>query len=187
MPPSTFPETVLRTDRLVLRPFTADDVADTQLACSDELTQRWLPLPSPYTVDHASSWCTEISHHLRTSGDGIHFAVTDAATGQLLGTVGLKKTDWPALVSEVGYWIAPWARGRGTAAEAARTVGEWLLRQQGFQRLVLFAATGNTASQRVAEKAGFQREGLLRNAGYIHGGRVDLFGYSLIPADLNGN
>ncbi|MFD8596795.1 GNAT family N-acetyltransferase [Kitasatospora sp. NPDC059646] len=187
MPPSAFPETVLRTDRLVLRPFIAEDAVDTQLACSDELTQRWLPLPRPYTLDHASSWCTEISHRLRASGDGIHFAITDAVTGRLLGTVGLKKTDWPALVSEVGYWMAPWARGRGTAAEATRAVGDWLLRQQNFQRVVLFAATGNVASQRVAEKAGFRREGLLRNAGYVHGGRVDLFAYSLIPTDLDGN
>ncbi|MFB7947347.1 GNAT family N-acetyltransferase [Kitasatospora phosalacinea] len=113
-----------------------------------------------------------------------HFAVTDAGSGQLLGTVGLKKTDWPTRVSEVGYWSAPWARGRGVTAEATRALGEWLLGEQGFQRLQLFAATGNTASQRVAEKAGFQREGILRNAGYVHAGLVDLFVFSLVPGDL---
>ncbi|WP_282204088.1 GNAT family N-acetyltransferase [Kitasatospora fiedleri] len=185
MPP-IFPETVLRTDRLLLRPFTAEDVNDTRAACSDELTRRWLPLPDPYTTEHAASWCTDVSHRLRTSGDGIHFAVTDGDSGQLLGTVGLKKTDWPARVSEVGYWTAPWARGRGVTVEATRALGEWLLGEQGFQRLQLFAATGNTASQRVAEKAGFQKEGVLRNAGYIHTGRVDLYVFSLVPDDLSG-
>ncbi|MFE1320040.1 GNAT family N-acetyltransferase [Kitasatospora phosalacinea] len=186
MPP-VFPETVLHTDRLLLRPFNSEDADATRIACSDELTQQWLPLPAPYTIEHATSWCTEVSHRLRTSGDGIHFAVTDAGSGQLLGTVGLKKTDWPAQVSEVGYWSAPWARGRGMTAEATRALGEWLLGEQGFQRLQLLAATGNTASQRVAEKAGFQREGILRNAGYVHGGRVDLFVFSLVPGDLAGN
>ncbi|WP_033219791.1 GNAT family N-acetyltransferase [Kitasatospora phosalacinea] len=186
MPP-IFPETVLRTDRLLLRPFTAADVEETRAACSDELTQQWLPLPRPYTTEDAAAWCTGVSHHLRTSGDGIHFAVADTDSGRLLGTVGLKKTDWPARVSEVGYWAAPWARGRGVMPEATRTVGAWLLGGQGFQRLQLFAATGNTASQRVAEKAGFQKEGVLRNAGYVHSGRVDLLVFSLVPDDLAGN
>jgi len=185
--PPIFPETVLRTDRLLLRPFTAEDVEDTRLACSDELTQRWLPLPQPYSTEHAASWCTDVSHRLRTSGDGVHFAVTDVESGRLLGTVGLKKTNWPARVSEVGYWSAPWARGRGVMTEATRTLGEWLLGEQGFQRLQLFAATGNTASQRVAEKAGFHKEGVLRNAGHVHGGRVDLFVFSLVPDDLVGS
>ncbi|MFK0191630.1 GNAT family N-acetyltransferase [Kitasatospora sp. NPDC090308] len=50
----------------------------------------------------------------------------------------------------------------------------------------LFAATGNTASQRVAEKAGFQKKGVLRNADYIRTGRVDLFAFSPVPDDLSG-
>ncbi|GAA2086896.1 GNAT family N-acetyltransferase [Kitasatospora saccharophila] len=186
MPP-IFPETVLRTDRLLLRPFTAEDVEDTRAACSDELTQQWLPLPRPYSTEHAASWCTDVSHRLRTSGDGVHFAITDLGSGRLLGTVGLKKTDWPARVSEVGYWSAPWARGRGVMTEATRTLGEWLLGEQGFQRLQLFAATGNTASRRVAEKAGFHKEGVLRNAGHVHDGRVDLVVFSLVPDDLAGS
>ncbi|MFK0191629.1 GNAT family N-acetyltransferase [Kitasatospora sp. NPDC090308] len=127
MPP-IFPETVLHTDRLPLRSFTAEDVNDTRAACSDELTQQWQPLPDPYTTEHAASWCTDVSHRLRASGDGIHFAVTGGDSGQLLGTGGLKKTDWPARVSGVGcYWTAPWARGRGVTVEATRALGEWLL------------------------------------------------------------
>ncbi|WP_346341942.1 GNAT family protein [Streptomyces sp. SID2563] len=174
---------MLRTERLLLRPFDGSDIPDTQASCSDSLTQRWLPLPRPYTLEDATSWCTEVAPALRESGDGIHFAVTDSLTGRLMGTVGLKKTAWQARTSEVGYWISPWGRGKGIAAEATRAVAQWLLTEHQFQRLELRAATGNTASQKVAIGAGFQREGVLRNAGFIHTGRVDLVLFSRVPDD----
>ncbi|WP_329183483.1 GNAT family protein [Actinacidiphila glaucinigra] len=81
-------------------------------------------------------------------------------------------------------WVSPWARGRGIAAEATRALATWLLADQGFQRLELRAATGNTASQRVAAKAGLRREGVLRDAGFVHTGRVDLVVFSLVRGDL---
>ncbi len=179
-----FPETTLRTGRLVLRPFTGADIPDTQASCTDELTQRWLPLPHPYTLADAADYCTVKATRARESGDGIHFAVTDTGSGRLLGDVSLKKTNWRALTSEVGYWVAPWARGRGIASEATRAVAEWLLSSRGFERLELRAATGNVASQRAAVNAGFTREGVLRNAGFTHSARVDLVVFSLIPADI---
>ncbi|MGI5254893.1 GNAT family N-acetyltransferase [Actinacidiphila glaucinigra] len=179
-----FPDTVLHTERFVLRPFTPDDAQDTWASCVDPLTQRWLPLPRPYTPEEAMAWCTTGSHALRASGDGIHFAVAERDGGRLVGTVGLKRTDWRVRTSEVGYWVSPWARGRGTAAEATRALAAWLLTEQGFHRLELRAATGNTASQRVAAKAGLRREGVLRDAGFVHTGRVDLVVFSLVRGDL---
>lgn len=180
----TFPETVLASERLKLRPYTAADIPDTQAGCEDELTQRWLPLPRPYTLAEAESWCTDLSHSLRTSGVGIHFAVTDAQTGRLLGNIGLNRTDWRGRTSEVGYWVSPWARGRGIAAEATVLVARWLLLDQGFERLELRAAVENIASCKTAVKAGFQREGVLRSGGFVHGGRVDLVMFSQLPGDL---
>ncbi|MBP2056833.1 RimJ/RimL family protein N-acetyltransferase [Streptomyces griseochromogenes] len=135
-------------------------------------------------LNDVTDWCTTAAHTLRESGDGIHFAVTDARTARLMGTVGLKKTDWRALVSEVGYWVCPWARGRGIAAEATKALAQWLLADQQFQRLELRAATENTASQKAALKAGFHRKGILRNAGFVHTGRVDLIVFSILRDDL---
>jgi RimJ/RimL family protein N-acetyltransferase len=141
-------------------------------------------LPTPYTVDESIDWCTKTSHALRESGDGIHFAIADPLTDRMLGTIGLNKTDWLRLVSEVGYCVAPWARGSGIAARATRVLGHWLLTDQNFQRLELKAATGNLASQKTALKAGFHREGIMRNAGLTHTGRVDLVLFSLTPEDI---
>lgn len=179
-----FPEVSIHEGALILRSFAGKDVEATYAGCSDELTQRWLPLPQPYTRDHATAWCTKVSPALRESGDGIHFAITDATNDHLLGTVGLKKTDWSARISEIGYWTAPWARGRGVATEAIRSVGRWLLADQGFERMELRAAVDNIASQKAAERAGLHREGILRNAGLIHAGRVDVVLFSLVPHDL---
>ena len=72
--------------------------------------------------------------------------------------------DWAAMITEIHYWTASWARGRGYAAEAARVVARWALTEQGFARITLRTVIGNTASQKVAAAAGFRFEGVLRNA-----------------------
>ena len=180
----TFPELRLETDRLLLRPYVADDAADVALACRDELMQRWLPLPNPYTDAHAVAWCTRFAPSFRTSGEGVEAAAVRRSDGRLVGSFGLKRTDWRARVSEIGYWVAPWGRGEGLATEATGAIARWLLIEQGFERLVLRAATGNVASQRVAEKAGFTREGVARNAGFTNAGRVDLVVFGLTRSDV---
>lgn len=179
-----FPEMTLETPRLLLRAYRAEDAADVALACRDELTQRWLPLPNPYTDADALAWCTQISPSFRISGEGIEWAAERRSDGRLIGSFGLKRTDWRARTSEIGYWVAPWARGEGLAVEALLAIARWLLLDQGFERLALRTAPGNAASQRVAEKAGFSREGIARNAGFTNDGRVNLVVFSLIPSDL---
>jgi RimJ/RimL family protein N-acetyltransferase len=182
--PRSFPDVTLETARLVLRPYRPEDAVDVALACRDELTQRWLPLPDPYTDADATAWCTELAPGFRTAGEGIEWAAVRRSDGRLIGSFGLKRTDWRGRTSEIGYWVSPWARGEGLATEAVAAVGRWLLTEQGFERLALRAAPGNAASRRVAEKAGFTREGVARNAGFTNAGRVDLIVYSLIRSDL---
>jgi RimJ/RimL family protein N-acetyltransferase len=62
---------------------------------------------------------------------------------------------------EIGYWIAPWARGRGYAAEAAGALAEWAF-GHGCPRVHLLADVDNSASHAVAGRAGFTREGTVR-------------------------
>lgn len=154
------------------------------MACRDELIQRWLPLPNPYTDADALTWCTHLAPAFRISGEGIEWATDRRSDGRLIGSFGLKRTDWRSRTTEIGYWVAPWARGEGLAVEGVQAIARWLLLEEGFERLVLRAAPGNAASQRVAEKAGFIREGVARSAGFTNEGRVDLVVFSLIRSDL---
>jgi len=182
--PRMFPNEAIETPRLLLRPHRAEDAPDVALACRDELTQRWLPLPNPYTDADALAWCTQMAPGFRTRGEGIEWVAVRRTDDRLIGSFGLKRTDWRGRSSEIGYWVAPWARGEGLAVEEVTAIARWLLVEQGFERLGLRAAPGNLASQRVAEKAGFTREGIARNAGFTNDGRIDLVVFSLVPRDL---
>jgi precorrin-6B C5,15-methyltransferase / cobalt-precorrin-6B C5,C15-methyltransferase len=177
-----FRETKLTAGDLVLRPLTDDDIDDITLACQDAETLQWLPLPRPYTRASAEWFVRTFAPSQRDSGAGIVFAIEDA--GRLVGAIDLKDVSWAEKVAAVGYWVAPWARARGIATQATRALCRWAIREQGFERVELRAATGNVASQRVAQKAGLTREGLARNADVLPDRRVDMVVYSLIPADL---
>lgn len=180
-----FPAGTLATERLVLGPFEAADVEAVAEACSDPEVQRWLPLPRPYRREDAAEWCLRKAPELREVGAGLELAIRTRPAGQLAGCIGLKRPDWAGRVVEVGYWSAPATRRHGYLGEAVRTLTHWVLTEQGFERVELLAATGNLASQRVAERAGFTREGVMRNAGFTHDGRVDLVLYAKIRADLD--
>ncbi len=182
-PDASFPvDLVLPGDGFVLRPLHVDDASDVTLAATDEVTMRWLPLPRPYTEATATAFITEIAPAQQVSGSGIVRAIE--IDGRLCGCIDLKNTHWRAGVTEVGYWVAPWARGRGLAGRATRLLAGWAL-GQGLERVELRAATGNLPSQRAAEAAGFTREGTLRNGGFTHDGRVDLVVYSLVRSDVD--
>jgi RimJ/RimL family protein N-acetyltransferase len=71
-----FPDQNLATRRLLLRPFSVDDVDLIVSAAGDELVQRWLPMPRPYTREDAVHWCTVQAPEARTSGAGLARAVT---------------------------------------------------------------------------------------------------------------
>ena len=80
--------------------------------------------------------------------------------------------------------LRPLAQSDVDDVVAARARSQWAILEHGFERVELFAATGNTGSQRAAEKAGFVREGVARNACCVHEGRMDMDMFSLVPDDL---
>jgi precorrin-6Y C5,15-methyltransferase (decarboxylating) len=177
-----FSNTTLTAGELLLRPLTEADIDEVTAACQDAEISRWLPLPRPYTRASAEWFVGTYAPDLCDSGAGIVLAIESA--GRLAGVIDLRALSWPKKVARVGYWVAPWARARGAATQATRALCRWAILEKRFERVELRAASGNVASQRVADKAGLTREGLLRNVGVLPDGRVDMVVYSLIAADL---
>lgn len=155
---------VLTDGVVTLRTFRPEDAADVVRACDDPESAYWLPLPSPYTGEDGRTYVEQTCPAGWAEGREANFAVVDAGTGALLGDVGLKLPDRALGVGEVGYWTAPWARGRGVASRGARLVSDWGLQELGLHRVELIADVENTASIRAAERAGFAHEGVARAA-----------------------
>lgn len=113
-------------------------------------------------------------------GRGFAFTIADAATDRALGGCGLWLRELASGRGAAGYSVAPGARGRGVAAEAltALTTFGWTL--PGLYRIELYIEEWNTGSIRTAERAGYQREGLLRSHQEIGGERRDMLLYAAV-------
>lgn len=179
-----FPALTVATPRLYVRQLVEADAPTVTEIFADRQTRRWLPLPQEYGPIDGLSWCTEMAEERRTSGAGDHYGVVRREDERLVGLLWTKRTDWVAMLTEISYAIAPDLRGLGIAAEAVDALSIALILEHRMQRVELRVAPGNTASRRVAEKASFTYEGLLRNAAHVHTGRSDLEIWSLVAADL---
>jgi [ribosomal protein S5]-alanine N-acetyltransferase len=181
------PEPPLADEVVMLRLWRADDAPAVAAAIDgDPEIAGWLDqVPQPYGLDDAHEYIAACRRgwEERTAAN---FAVVGAVDGKLLGSLGLRFADLPTGVAEAGYWVARDARGRGVASHALRLAARWLLDQGGIDRLQLRADALNVPSQRVAEKAGFTREGVLRSLHYNArlGRRVDFVMFSLLPGEL---
>jgi RimJ/RimL family protein N-acetyltransferase len=174
-----FAPVTLRTDRLTLRPPVAGDAGDC-FAAVDAEVRRWMPWAVNYTRDSALHWCTkEAFRDLRRETS---FAVVPDATGRFGGVVGIGRADWEVGVAETGYWLGPADRRHGYGTEAVREVTRYAF-DLGLYRIELLAAVDNIASQRVAEAAGFTREGVLRQARFGPRGRTDMVLFSLLEEE----
>ncbi|MEV0156603.1 GNAT family protein [Micromonospora sp. NPDC050686] len=180
-----FPTLTVSTPRTEVRRHVPADVAAVHEVFADRQTQRWLPLAEPTGRIDGRAWCTDLARQRRDSGDGDHYALVRREDDRVVGCLWTRRTDWGARLTEISYAVAPHARGFGLAAEAVDAVAIALLLEHGFHRIELRVAPGNVASRRVAEKAGFSYEGLLRNAGFVRGARADLELWSLVAADLH--
>jgi RimJ/RimL family protein N-acetyltransferase len=172
---------VVRADRLVLRPYRPDDEDAVWRACQDPETARWIPLiPVPYTRADAREWVAEVAPRERVERRGLPAAVE--ADGEFVGSAGVHLRDG-RFGPEIGYWIAPWARGRGYAAEAAHALAGWAM-GLGAPRVHLVTDVDNVASQAVAVRAGFRREGVVRSClERRDGSRGDAVLFGKLPGD----
>lgn len=171
----------LSNDRLLLRLPTATDVDEIARACQDPELQRWIPVPVPYLREHAVEWVADATASWAEDRELRWVIVEPAGGGTPVGAIGLHPRD--ATMREVGYWTAPWARGRGVMTDAVRLVCDWGFGGLGLARIEWWANVGNHGSRRVAEKAGFTMEGTCRSRLLHRSERVDGWVGGLLPGD----
>jgi RimJ/RimL family protein N-acetyltransferase len=164
---------------VTLRAWAAGDVDDVYRACQDPVMQLAIALPVPYLRDHAKGFVEGFAPQQWADRQGAPFAAMDAETTQLLAAPSLKAVDPLTLSAEVGYWVAPWARGRKVAQRSARLVCDWAFTGLGLRRLEFFIDTTNVASCAVAERVGAVRENVTVRAAAAGGRSRHVARYAL--------
>ena len=163
---------------VVVRRARDEDVPAIVAACRDPLVKRFTSaIPDPYHEVDARHW---IAGHERMLDVEVPLIVADAADGSVVGSTGLHSASWLHRRADAGYWTSPGARGRGLAPRALRLVVAWGFAEFGLERIGLFADVENRASQRVAERAGFAREGVLRRYLVMQGESRDCVAYGIV-------
>ena len=155
------------------------------MAFADPLVQRFSwPRVTPYTPVDARAFFAAQQRD-RLDGSAISFALVAPDDDEaVLGGASLYGVDRAERRAIVGYWLVEDARGRGVASHAVRLLAAWSFDQLGIARLELTCAPENTASQALAERCGFTREGVLRSHMVFKGARRDTVMYSLLPGEL---
>ena len=170
----------LRGSKVLLRPWSPDDAEAVFAACQDSDIQHWVPVPSPYALRDAVEYVTQTAPAAWADGGAV-FAVVELATDRVAGAMGVHRLDDG--VAHVGYWTRRESRGKGLTAEALRVITTWFLDEGQAARVELVVEPANAASIRVAEAAGFTREGVLRQRLTLRGRRADVVMYSMLPTD----
>lgn len=164
---------------VVLRAFTDADVPFALALGEDPYVPLIGSLPAHPTEVEALDWIHRQQGRL-AAGFGVSFAVADARSGVAVGAANLGLRDLPAGRATGGYAVAPGERGRGVGRDAliALTAYGWTI--PALHRIELHVEPWNTGSVRVAEAAGYVREGLLRSHQEIGGTRRDMLLYAAV-------
>lgn len=171
-------------DRTGLRPWRDSDLPALVRACQDPEIPRWTSVPAGYGEADGRAYLLR-RHDWVAAGEAAPFAIVSPAEpdGELVGSISLMRFRWPHRRAEVGYWLTREGRGRGHATRAVGLICAWGFAELALERIELQAATGNLASQRVAERAGFTREALLRSYWRSKEGQQDMVAYGLLAGE----
>jgi RimJ/RimL family protein N-acetyltransferase len=163
-----------------LVPFTAGHLDAFAPMTADPDVLRYTRFPDPPEPDFPREWLARYDAG-RATGTKEAFAIEDARDGTLLGVALMVDADRAAGAAELGYLVAPEARGRGVATAAVRALTRWAL-GEGLERLTLLIDAGNAGSRAVAERCGYALERIDHDAELRPGRRGDLCVYALTSA-----
>ena len=177
------PESISDGGRIALVPVAARQTKGLYEAIVESRAELspWMEWVHPgYSIAETEQWVTHCRKAWETDSS-FGFTIVEHQTGQILGGCSIS-IDRPAYRNgSIGYWIRTSRTKQGFASEAAALLAQFGFAQLGLIRIEIFVAAGNIASQRVAEKVGALREGLLRNRLLIRGQPRDAYVFSLVP------
>ena len=165
---------------ICLEPFGEGHLVGVEAMVDDRESLRFTRIPEPVPAGFARSWL-ERYEVARLDGSREAFAIVDDG-GDFLGIAVAPQIDRETQTAELGYVVAPQARGRGVATEALRQLTDWAF-EQGMHRLELLISVDNHASKKVAERCGYVREGVLRSLYFKQGLREDTEIWSRLATD----
>ena len=163
--------------RIALRPVEIRDAASIERVFRDPQWMRWFGVGQDaraHVERVGAPW----------EGGEAYFTICDHGGDEYLGEVALRLGE--RSIANLEYWLLPEGRGGARATRAVRLLATWAFEELGIARLQLWTEPENITSQRVAERCGFQREGLLRSNDEIGGRRVDSVLYARLPGDPPG-
>jgi RimJ/RimL family protein N-acetyltransferase len=139
-------------------------------------------MTSPWSFQAPGTSSIEVNE--REAKRAFDFAVYDEGTHKFLGVVAINQLHPVHRFANLGFWVRSSCTGHGLAVTATRLCAQFGFEELNLKRLEILTAAGNVRSQRVAEKAGATREGVLRQRLNISGVRHDVVMFSLLPKDL---
>ncbi len=171
---------------ILLRPFRPDDLAMLHEAIVESFAElsRWMWwCHAEYSIDDTSAFLQSRDAQ-RATEEEYSFAVVDSNSGSFLGGLGLNQINRKYKMANLGYWVRTKATGKSVASRATRLGARFGFEDLGLQRIEIVAAVDNLPSQRVAEKSGATREGILRKRLVNRGEPRDAVMFSLVAEDL---
>jgi [ribosomal protein S5]-alanine N-acetyltransferase len=177
-----YPDPPLTDGTVLLRRWEEDDLACVEEGSRDPEIPQGTTVPAIFTPAEGRAWI-ERQWGRQENGEGLSLAIARADSGEALGNINLLFRRQPTAAA-IGYWLVERVRGRGLGSRAVALLAHWALADAALERVEALVLPDNVASQRVLEKAGFRREGLLRSHLVVGDRRADALIYSLLPDDL---
>jgi RimJ/RimL family protein N-acetyltransferase len=179
----TVPRPRLADDAIRLEPLSEAQLPALLELIQDDDVKRFTLVPTVADEGFVRGW---LSNYEAGWDDASRagFWICGVADGAFLGFAAIVHLDLDVHEGEIGYMVVPAARGRGVSVRAVRLLTRWGFDELGLERLELRIDVTNSPSERVAERAGYRQEGILRNVYFKEGLRSDTGIWSRLRSDL---
>ena len=181
--PLTFPIGGIDDGAVRIRLRADADIPAVVKACQDPSIKAYTRAPDDYDESSAEEWAARTDRET-ANGESLSLIIADVETDELIGSIGFFDFVPDENRLELGYWLAPWGRGRGAMGRAVTLFCRWIFDELDIVRIQAGIEPSNEPSQAMIERAGFTREGTLRSYFPMKGRRRDIISYSLLRDEL---